>query len=47
MSPVAAGWDASPFEDAVDVANPPTDCTEDCQAQNQVRGHRDGCSGVA
>jgi hypothetical protein len=25
-------------EDAVEVANPPTDCTEDCQAQNQVRG---------
>lgn len=20
------------------MANPPTDCTEDCQAQNQVRG---------
>jgi hypothetical protein len=25
-------------EDAVEVANPPTDCVEDCQAQNQVRG---------
>jgi hypothetical protein len=25
-------------EDATEVANPPTDCTEDCQAQNQVRG---------
>jgi hypothetical protein len=25
-------------EDAVEVANPPTDCDEDCQAQNQVRG---------
>lgn len=25
-------------EDAVEVANPPTDCVTDCQAQNQVRG---------
>ncbi len=25
-------------EDATEVANPPTTCTEDCQAQNQVRG---------
>jgi len=25
-------------EDAVEVANPPTDCTSNCQAQNQVRG---------
>jgi hypothetical protein len=25
-------------EDAVEVANPPTNCTQDCQAQNQVRG---------
>lgn len=25
-------------EDSVEVANPPTDCVEDCQAQNQVRG---------
>lgn len=25
-------------EDAVEVANPPTQCVEDCQAQNQVRG---------
>ncbi len=25
-------------EDAVEVANPPTECVEDCQAQNQVRG---------
>ena len=25
-------------EDAVEVANPPTDCVEHCQAQNQVRG---------
>lgn len=25
-------------EDAVEVANPPTACVEDCQAQNQVRG---------
>ena len=25
-------------EDAVEVANPPTDCVQDCQAQNQVRG---------
>ena len=25
-------------EDAVEVANPPTDCVENCQAQNQVRG---------
>ena len=25
-------------EDAVEVANPPTDCVSDCQAQNQVRG---------
>jgi hypothetical protein len=25
-------------EDAREVANPPTDCVEDCQAQNQVRG---------
>jgi hypothetical protein len=25
-------------EDAVEVANPPTNCTENCQAQNQVRG---------
>jgi hypothetical protein len=25
-------------EDAVEVANPPTTCTENCQAQNQVRG---------
>ncbi|MGY1664006.1 hypothetical protein ACI78Q_22475 [Geodermatophilus sp. SYSU D00705] len=25
-------------EDAVEVANPPTTCTQDCQAQNQVRG---------
>ncbi len=25
-------------EDAVEVANPPTTCTENCQAQNRVRG---------
>ena len=25
-------------EDAVEVANPPTTCVSDCQAQNQVRG---------
>jgi len=25
-------------EDAVEVANPPTNCVQDCQAQNQVRG---------
>lgn len=25
-------------EDATEVANPPTTCTEDCQAQNQVKG---------
>ena len=25
-------------EDATEVANPPTTCTTDCQAQNQVRG---------
>ena len=25
-------------EDAVEVANPPTDCISNCQAQNQVRG---------
>jgi hypothetical protein len=25
-------------EDAVEVANPPTDCDEDCQAENQVQG---------
>jgi hypothetical protein len=25
-------------EDATEVANPPTTCTENCQAQNQVRG---------
>ena len=25
-------------EDAIEVANPPTDCTHQCQAQNQVRG---------
>jgi hypothetical protein len=25
-------------EDAVEVANPSTNCTQDCQAQNQVRG---------
>ncbi len=25
-------------EDAVEVANPPTSCVENCQAQNQVRG---------
>lgn len=25
-------------EDAVEVANPPTECVEDCQAQNRVRG---------
>jgi hypothetical protein len=25
-------------EDAVEVANPPTTCTQNCQAQNQVRG---------
>src|SRR5689334_14589027 len=25
-------------EDSTEVANPPTTCTEDCQAQNQVRG---------
>lgn len=25
-------------EDATEVANPPTTCTQDCQAQNQVRG---------
>jgi hypothetical protein len=25
-------------EDAVEVANPPTECVSDCQAQNQVRG---------
>ncbi|WP_457206491.1 fibronectin type III domain-containing protein [Nocardioides sp. P5_C9_2] len=25
-------------EDAVEVGNPPTDCVQDCQAQNQVRG---------
>lgn len=24
-------------EDAVEVANPPTDCVQDCQAENQVR----------
>ena len=25
-------------EDSVEVANLPTDCVSDCQAQNQVRG---------
>jgi hypothetical protein len=25
-------------EDAVELANSPTDCVQDCQAQNQVRG---------
>ena len=25
-------------EDSVEVAPPPTDCTQNCQAQNQVRG---------
>jgi hypothetical protein len=25
-------------EDATEVANPPTACTHQCQAQNQVRG---------
>ena len=25
-------------EDATEVANPPTTCTQDCQAQNQVKG---------
>jgi hypothetical protein len=25
-------------EDATEVANPPTVCTQDCQAQNQVKG---------
>ena len=25
-------------EDATEVANPPTNCTSKCQAQNQVRG---------
>ena len=25
-------------EDGTEVANPPTDCTHTCQAQNQVRG---------
>ena len=25
-------------EDAVEVANPPTDCVENCQAQNRIRG---------
>jgi hypothetical protein len=25
-------------EDATEVANPPTTCTSDCQAQNQVEG---------
>ena len=25
-------------EDATEVANPPTNCTQNCQAQNQVRG---------
>ena len=25
-------------EDAAEVANPPTDCTHQCQAQNRVRG---------
>lgn len=25
-------------EDAVELANPPTECVQDCQAQNQVRG---------
>lgn len=25
-------------QDAVEVANPPFDCIQDCQAQNQVRG---------
>jgi hypothetical protein len=25
-------------EDATEVANPPTSCTQDCQAQNQVKG---------
>ena len=25
-------------EDAVELSNPPTDCVQDCQAQNQVRG---------
>ncbi len=29
-------------EDAVEVANPPTTCTENCQAQNQVRGRLAG-----
>lgn len=24
--------------DATEVANPPTDCVSNCQAQNQVRG---------
>jgi hypothetical protein len=25
-------------EDATEVANPPTECVSDCQAQNQVQG---------
>ena len=25
-------------EDATEVANPPNTCTQDCQAQNQVKG---------
>ena len=25
-------------EDATEVANPPTDCVQNCQAQNRVRG---------
>jgi hypothetical protein len=25
-------------EDATEVANPPTNCTQNCQAQNRVRG---------
>jgi hypothetical protein len=25
-------------EDSTEVANPPTNCTQDCQPQNQVRG---------
>lgn len=25
-------------EDGVEVANPPTECVSDCQAQNRVRG---------
>jgi hypothetical protein len=25
-------------EDSVEVANPPTTCTHQCKAQNQVRG---------